>query len=197
MSLKHDRKIELLKQQFWKEVSELLKVGNPKGAGLIRFAESRIQQTRVKGWEAQELLIEACIRSVEYIEKKHEEIRDPAIFLKRVIFHILNEEVRNNIKNEEMARHFYAENYYEEDIAGDDEHQLALEHLNTSLRNLSSKDRELIELRFAKKMSYEDIQKYFVAQGKDVPNLDTLRQQMSRALKRLRREYVIPFIKSG
>jgi DNA-directed RNA polymerase specialized sigma24 family protein len=181
--------IELLKKQFWKEVSELLRVGNFKGAGLISFTRSRIQQTRVQGWEEKDLLIEACIRSVEYIENNCREIQNPASFLRQVIINILREEVRKNIKNEKMILDINVKELDEEDISDEDEHQRALEHLNASLNKLSSKDRELIELRFVKKLSYEDIQKYFVAQGKDVPNLDALRQQMSRALKRLRQEF--------
>jgi RNA polymerase sigma factor (sigma-70 family) len=191
MKLEHDKKIEieLLKQQFLKEVAELFRVSNPKRAGLINFTRSRILQTRVNGWEEQELLIEACIRSVEYIEKNCREIQNPASFLRQVIINILREEVRKNIKNEQMIRDLDVKESDEENIPIDDEHQLALEHLNASLNKLSLKERELIELRFVKKLSYEEIQKYFVAQGKDVQNLDALRQQMSRALMRLRREF--------
>jgi RNA polymerase sigma factor (sigma-70 family) len=183
------QKTELLKKQFWKEVGEFLRVGNPSGKAIINFTRSRIQQTRVKSWEEHDLLIEACIRSVEYIEKNCQEIQNPASFLRQVIINILNEEVRKNIKNEEMIRHIDVKESYEEDIASDGEHQRALEHLNASLKKLTTNERELIELRFMEKLSYKEIQARLLAQGKDVPHLDTLRKQMSRALECLRQKF--------
>lgn len=183
------QKIELLKEQFWKEVAELMRVGNPRGTGLINFCRSRIKQTRVKGWEEKDLLIEACIRSVEYIEKNCKEIRHPASFLRQVILNILREEVRENVRKEKMIRELNVEQFDDEVVDSDDEHQRALEHLHDSLNKLTDKDRVLIKLRFVEKLSYKQMQEYFLAQGEDIPQLDALRQQMSRALKRLRREY--------
>ena len=187
--VERDQNIKLLKKQFWKEVAELLRVGNPRGTGLINFIRSRIRQTRVKGWEEKDLLIEASIRSVEWIEENCQEIRHPASFLRQVILNILREEVRKNVRNEKMIRELNVEQFDEEDVDSDNEHQLALKHLHDSLKKLSSKDRVLIELRFVEKLSYKQIQEYLLAQGENIPQLDSLRQQMSRALKRLRREY--------
>ena len=183
------QKVELIKKQFLEEVAELFSVDNFKGTALINFSRFRIRQTRVKGWEEKDLLIEACIRSVEYIEKSCQEIRHPASFLKQVILNILREEVRENIRKEKMIRVFKVEQFDEEVVDSDDEHQRALEHLHDSLEKLPTKDQVLVKLRFVEKLSYKEIQEYLQAQGDDIPQLDALRQQMSRVLKRLRREY--------
>ena len=183
------QKIELLKKQFWKEVAELFRVGNPRGTGLINFCRDRIRQTRVKGWEEKDLLIEASIRGVEYIEKNCQKIRHPASFLRQVILNILREQVRENVRKEKTICKLEIQRSNEGNADSDDDHQRALEHLDDSLKNLSSKDRILIKLRFVEKLSYKEIQERLLAQGEDIPKLDTLRKQMSRALKRLRREY--------
>lgn len=185
----HDHKTELLKQQFFEQVAELFRVGNPRGTGLINFTRYRIKQTRVRGWEEKDLLIEACIRGVEYIEKNCQEIRHPASFLRQVILNILKEEVRENVKKEKMIRELNVEQFDDEVVDSDDEHQRALKHLHDSLKKLPTKDRVLIELRFVEKLSYKKIQEYLQNKGENIPQLDALRQQMSRALKRLRKEY--------
>lgn len=187
--VEHEQKIDLLKKQFWKKVAELFGVGNPRGIGLINFIRSRIEQTRVKGWEEKDLLIEACIRAVGWIEENCEEIRHPTSFLRQVILNILREEVRKNVRREKMIHELKVEQFDDEVVDSDDEHQRALEHLHDSLKKLSSKDRVLIELRFVEKLSYKEIQEYLQERGENIPQLDALRQQMSRALKRLRREY--------
>lgn len=185
-----DKNTELPKQQFLEQVAELLRVGNPRGTGLINFTRSRIQQTRVKGWEEKDLIIEACIRGVEYIEKNCQEIRHPASFLRQVILNVLREEVRSNVRREKIICELKVEQFDSEVVDNDDEHQRALGHLHISLKKLSDKDRVLIELRFVEKLSYKEIQEYLQKQGEDIPQLNALRKQMSRALKRLRREYI-------
>lgn len=182
-------KIESLIREFWNKVAELFRVGNPRGLGLLNFIRQRIRQARLNGWEETELLIEACLRGVEYIEKNCLEIRNPASWLRIVVTNIIKEEVRKNVQNDRVIHDVYIEDSSEEDTSSDNELERALEHLNISLENISSEDRELIELRFFRKLSYKEIQKYLNEKGNSISKLDTLRQKMSRALKRLRKEY--------
>lgn len=188
MQIEQNRKLELIKRQFWDDVSELFRVGNPRGAGLLKFIRQRIKQARVNRWDEQELLIEACLRGVEYIEKNRQEIKYPASWLRKVVVNIIREEVRKNVQNDRVVSNISIEKSSEEDISSENELERALEHLNISLENISSEDQELIELRFFRKLSYKEIQKYLDERG-CIYRMDTLRQKMSRALKRLRKEY--------
>ena len=184
-----DKRTELLIQEFWSAVTELFRVGNPRGTGLLNFIRRTLQQSRVLRLEEQEVLIDACMRAIEYIKNNEREIRHPASWLRQVAVNIIKEEVRKNINNDKMIHGIYIKESSEEDTFSDNELELALNHLDVSLNKLSSKDREILELRFYRKLSYKEIQKYLLDKGEDVPQLDALRKQMSRALKRLRREY--------
>ena len=88
-----------------------------------------------------------------------------------------------------MIHSLYIEESFEENTSSEKELERALDNLNVSLKRLSSKDREILELRFFQKLSCKEIQQYLLDRVEDVPRLDTLRKQISRALKRLRREY--------
>ena len=188
---KHREPSIRLVKKFWIDVAELFEIGNPRGVGLQNFIHSRIRQTRVNGLDAREVLTEACLRTVKRIEKDRLEIHYLPGWLRRVSLNIISEEVRKNIKHEKVIRDIYTKESYEHEevISSMNELSSAIRLLNSSLEKLSSKDREMIELRFFEQLSYKEIQEHFLNKGENISQVSALRKQMSRALQRLRLEY--------
>jgi DNA-directed RNA polymerase specialized sigma24 family protein len=180
-----------LKDEFSRQVSDLISPHNFKGSSLYAFIKKRAKIWNAGHLDAYEIIVEGVRRGIEHIEKKGEPIRKPEGFLRIVCLNILRDEVDKMIREEKETERrgkelgdAYRISSYQPDLM---DH---LEYADKALRSLPSKDRELIKLRFFEGKTYEQIQHYYELQGEAV-SIPALRRRGSRALKHLRAKFFV------
>ena len=186
-----------LKEDFLDTVSRNLEPGNSEGSSLLFYLQRTARQLNLSDFDVREILIEATVRGLSFIEERAERISNPTAWLRRVCSNIMYDMVREEKKNrslkEKVSRDLEDRNlvegndaYFNADSAGLNEMYKSLDRA-TSL--LSEADQEILKLRFHKDLTYKDIQElYFYKDGVSV-SLPALRKRESRALQRLRSEF--------
>lgn len=186
-------KIKAYKKKFWIQTTEIFRIGNPRGKACLSFLERFLKNSRIHYIEAEELLYQACIRANDYIEKNCKPISNPAAWLRMTSLNIIKEEVRENIKRDQIIRDIYIEGNEsnEKELNEINEKALdkALENLEIALTNIPYKEQKIIKMRFFEKLSYSDIQKYYKEKENLILKKDALRKRTSRSLKLLLKEY--------
>ena len=123
------------------------------------------------------------------------EIQNPHAWLKRTAYNVVREHSRQ-LSAQQLAESesldFYMskmihERWVVEEVLADRLNSLvqALERL----RQIDPEGAEIIDLRIFQELSWNEVRDCLLQQGKEVPDVDTLRQRGSRLKKQLRRIY--------
>ncbi len=175
---------ETLKAEFLDEVGELLRPSSKKGTALLNFLQGRGHQLKLRSVDPYELLSDATMRGLNYIETHKQGIQNVHAWLRRVCLYIL----ADMVKAEKRDRYLHAKNsvFLETDnpfmsIESEEEKHF----LKNALTQLSDADQELLDLRYFQNQTYKGIQQLLAGRGTNI-KLPTLRKRGARALERLR-----------
>lgn len=176
-------------KKFEEEVAALIAPGNEQGSSLFRFIERQLRQKKIYELKAHDIFIEAYLRGLDYVDRKSEEIKVPAAWLRTTSVNIIQEIVRKS-NCRDKVKHIYSSHAKDESQAL---HQIeffeAVEKLRQALECLDADDRFIIKLRFEGK-NFREIQTYYYElKGEEIEEA-TLRKRASRAMERLRLKFV-------
>lgn len=179
------QKIEGFKTEFSQSVSGLMHPSSTEGTKLLNYLQRIGIQLKVRNFSVHEVVSEATMRGFDSIERKGEEIRSAAAWLRSVGTLIIKDKVKREIRDRRLQKkHAYRSPtpdgllrlmVCEESAA-----------IAEAMRLLSPEDREILTLRFIQGMRYKEIQTwYFETMGVSMKEA-TLRKRESRALGRLK-----------
>lgn len=186
--LEKQETIAILKENYWNKCAKFFIPYNTRAISLIRFIRGRSVQYKLNlnQHQPEDILIQACIRGIEYIEREEKEIVKLEVWLRITCLNILREKVRENIRNERVIETYTAQYLVEEiDVNSQDKLITEIEQVNTFFWKLSTEDQEILDLRFIQHLSYKEIKDHFLLKGENI-NVNALRKRTSRALERLR-----------
>lgn len=178
----------ILQKKFEEEIAKLISPKSKKGSILLRYIDRLLQQYEHCDLEAHDVLVEAYIRGLRYIEKNGEDIRVPEAWMRTAALRVIQGNSKKNLRHDKIK-------YICSDHAKVEEHPLyqversdATEKLKLALADLDAEDRLILELRFDGKAFAQIKNEYFVLKGEEIGEA-ALRQRSSRALKKLRLKF--------
>ena len=180
-----EQRTEVFKTQFSQEISHILEPSNAQGRSLLNYLQRIAKQLNIKDFDVSELIGEATMRGLAFIDKREEAIEEPQAWLRKVCTFILYDMVKDEKKNRELK----AKNIYLLEVPDSfskiesDDQRIALDK---AFKRLSKEDREILGLRFYQGKQYKDIQRLYLNKTSTLIKVPTLRKRESRALKRLR-----------
>jgi DNA-directed RNA polymerase specialized sigma24 family protein len=172
-------------QEFGAKVSDLLHPYNPQGKSLKRFIQKHLQQWYLNSSDAEDVLHEAILQGLRYTRKTGEKIPNPAPWLRVTSLRILQNRVRQTIRQEKLPE---ALGLITPATSNDPVDLLELEDLLTQIslsrQTLSEEDQEILTLYFDQEKTYEQIKSYYERKDGQLINLPTIRKRISRAKER-------------
>jgi RNA polymerase sigma factor (sigma-70 family) len=185
---KHTKVDESFKAKFLGDVSFLLEKSNPGGRAFLNYLQRTGKQLNIQNLEPHELISEATMRGLAYINDTSKGINNTKAWLRKTCNYIMLDMVKGEKKNRLLkAKNKDPEQednpFYEVEL---DEQK---EFLRSVLSFLSKEDQEIIGLKFYKGLSYKDIQQYYMESESKSIKVTALRQRESRALQRLRKQF--------
>ncbi|MGG6240727.1 sigma-70 family RNA polymerase sigma factor [Nodosilinea sp. AN01ver1] len=185
---------ESLVYEFLMAVSHLLMPDESKGTSLYKFLNRFVRQWQITHVDPHEVIVEGVERGVEYIHRNNQPIRNPEAWLRQVCLNILRSQVDATIKDERKAQKLTTLAQHPNNSLAELTFIEELEHLEDALNSLSSEDQALIRMKFFQRKTYEQIRDNYRAVVKtgdgSVPTVRQLRRLESRALQRLRENFL-------
>lgn len=177
-----------LKKQFLNEVSCILEPSNAEGRTFLNYLQRTGKQLNIRDLEPRELISDAVMRGLAYIDNNSEEIKNTQAWLRRVCTYIMYDMVKGEKKNRLLKAKNkdpleFADPFTEVES---EEQKQALER---ALPLLSQEDQDILELRFYQGRSYKDIQQHYLEIAGVSIKVPALRKRESRALQRLRAKF--------
>jgi RNA polymerase sigma factor (sigma-70 family) len=172
-------------EKFSQATSDLFNPNNFSANPLLKYVKRLAGQ--YPGSDPKESLQQAIHQGLEYTMKTGIEIQNPAAWLRVAVRGILNNQVRNNKRQKNLTDKWtdiHPTTY--RDPSENLEFEEQIELIYRSLQNLSTDDREILDLYLCQNKSYEEIQNYY---GHINIEIGTIRQRVSRAKKRLKNEF--------
>jgi DNA-directed RNA polymerase specialized sigma24 family protein len=182
--------LQLYKQTFLKDVSELLKPSNSEGSKVINNLQMVGLKLNIRDFNVRAVINEATIRGLARIDKKEEPIRSAAAWIRIVGPIILKGHVRYEIRSRKLR--LKQENLHCSescDLWGDAMSEEQWRAAGESIKLLSSEDQVILNLRFMQGMHYSEIQKYYHTEMGVHVELSALRKRESRAVKRFKKKF--------
>lgn len=181
-----------LKKNFVSKVRDIIHPTQFSGTALFSFIKRNAQK-----WHCiydhkviyEDVLVEAVRRGIAFIEDTGEEIHSPKTWLRGTSLNILRDMVKENIREEDKVTQMSLLLSLRNKDSNRLELAEQLKYLRLAMKELPPKDRHLIEMRFFKNKSYEEIQKlYLDTDGKEI-KIPALRKRECRAIKRLKDKF--------
>lgn len=162
---------------------------------ILPYSKMMLNKFPIVRLTAEELCHKAYIRSYEIV-KAGEKIKNHSAWVKKVIYLLILEEKRAEEKIRDLQQRYC-------DLISKNTEINQTIYLNNndkftqlyeSWKTLISKEKRLLKLKIVKGMSYAEIGDYLVKKGEEINNdkllQDRLRQQVSRALIKLRKSFI-------
>lgn len=172
---------------FLEEASRCLRYS----AALPNYIETLSRRWNLHHLEAQEVLLEAINRGLDYINQKGRAIENPGAWLRVVAVNIIRDEAKATAKRTKMQALIECEYYnnralpiYESDLSDN------ISILRQAMEKLSKSDQEMLQYRFQNGLRYKEIQDYLLTESGKKISIPALRKRESRALKRLREMFL-------
>jgi RNA polymerase sigma factor (sigma-70 family) len=150
---------------------------------LLKYIKFGIKRLNLYNIEVYDVLTEAIIRGVSYINKNQKAIENPRAWLRITASHILLEKVR------EIKHHYQLDDEFLQILSSVDNDPEELSRDNRLFRALSSlpeKEKTIITLRIFHNKSYAEISKLPSYQGY---RESVIRKSYSRAIKKLKHNF--------
>ena len=185
---KNSTKVQVLKAQFLDEISDILAPSNVRGKAFLNYLQRTGKQLNIRNLNPHELVSEAVMRGLAYIDDTSKGIDNTQAWLRKVCSHIMYDMV----KGEKRNRLLKAKNKDISEVADPfteveaDEQKMLLEKV---FPLLSKEDREILDLRFYRGFSYKEIQQHYLELTGSSIKIPALRQRESRAVRRLRKKF--------
>ncbi|NEZ54124.1 RNA polymerase sigma factor [Adonisia turfae] len=181
-------KVQALKAKFLDEVSYILEPSNVQGKSFLNYLQRVGKQLNIRNLNPHELISDAVMRGLTYIDKNSKGIDNVQAWLRKVCSHIMYDMV----KGEKRNRLLKAKNKDLPETADpfsevEEEEQKTV--LEAVLPFLSKEDQEILDLRFYRGFSYKEIQQHYLEVAEVFIKIPALRQRESRALRRLREKF--------
>jgi RNA polymerase sigma factor (sigma-70 family) len=182
-------KVKVLKDAFLHDVSCLLEPSNPKGRAFLNYLQRTGKQLNIKNLDPHELISDATMRGLTYIDDNSKRIDNTQAWLRKVCTYIMLDMVKGEKKNRLLKEKNKSSDQETDplDKADSDEQK---EMLKQVLSFLSKEDQQILDLKFYQGLSYKEIQQFYLdSLGKSI-QIPALRQRESRALQRLRKQFL-------
>lgn len=173
------------KEKFGQDINDLLAPVNPEGTRLIKFGSKMLKRFYIYDIESLDLIGSAVMQGLIYTETK--EILSPIGWMRRAMYRIAQNLVRENIAQEKLLAKLVADTPI---VSGDQISKLEFEDQRNLLKQarkpLSVDDQEILGLYLDDGKSYEEIRDYY---GHKNYTLVAVRQKVCRARRRLIAEF--------
>ncbi len=186
---KQHTQVKVHKEDFLKEVSNLLAPSNPKGRAFLNYLQRTGKQLNIKNLDPCELVSDATMRGLTYIDDNSKRIENTPAWLRKVCTYIMLDMVKGEKKNR-LLKEKNKSLEQGTDPLGKVESDEQKEILNQAISFLSKEDQQILDLKFYQGLSYKEIQQFYLDSfGKSI-RISALRQRESRALQRLRKQFL-------
>lgn len=173
------------KEAFKCWINEVLAQDNPVFYSLEVIINRWLYQYRLNGrYRSAEVMHEAYLRSVKYLDKGNE-IGNYSAWFKKVCFNVIREEAKKNYR----VALFYPSAIPTDSPLERLELEEMLEKIVKAMQTLEQQETEAAQLliwRYQQNLSWEAIQGLLQKEGKPNCSVETLRQRGQRARKKLR-----------
>jgi RNA polymerase sigma factor (sigma-70 family) len=187
LSLDCPQKYNTYAQEFLKKM-ELLCSNNLHGDSVYKFISNRIKDLNLHNTDFRDVISEAAIRGLDYINKNGKPIQNPKAWIRVTSSNILLEEFRKakkncSLSNEILETHDFSSDF---DSFNNEDGEPLSENPTKALaafHRLSKPERRIIVYKLFQGKSYREINNLSVYQQSTEA---ALRKQYSRAIKNLR-----------
>lgn len=177
--------------QFEADIQALLHTGNPDFDALMAYISRVLYQFHLMGQhDPEEVFHIAYNRGIQFTDSGTR-IHNPLGWMRRTIFNIVRELSRQDKRVDSLDKEDVSEPSADEAPVVDTlirEEEVSL--LYSALEQLNAVDRELLELRFLRGLSWLEVGQCLAIAHKGKHTEANLRQRGHRALKRLREIYL-------
>ncbi|MBG1262223.1 sigma-70 family RNA polymerase sigma factor [Nostoc commune] len=184
--------IDLLNLRFL----SMLSLEDTDTMNILLYSKMMLNKFPIVRLTAEELCNKAYIRGYEIV-KAGKKIEKHSAWFKKIISFLLLEEKRAEEKSRNLEQRYcnlISKNTETTQIINLNNNNDKFIQLCESLKALSSQEKQLLKLKIVQGMSYTEIADYLVTKGEENNNdkrlQDRLRQQVSRALIKLRKSFI-------
>ena len=152
---------------------------------LVHFIKRTLKRFHLEQVDFYDVVSEVYLRGTKLITSG-EDIKNPGAWIRVTSYNVIREMSRKQKKeqaNSELVELQVSPDNYE------DNNEVELNILKTSLQHLSEKDRQILELRFFKNLSWRQVVTYLASTG-EILTEASARQRGKRALKRLKKAFL-------
>lgn len=186
---KQQTQVKIHKEDFLKDVSQLLAPSNPTGRAFLNYLQRTGKQLNIKNLDPYELVSDATMRGLTYIDDNSKRIDNTPAWLRKVCTYIMLDMVKGEKKNrilKEKNKSLEQETDPLSKVESDEQKEI----LKQVMLLLSEEDQQILDLKFYQGLSYKKIQQFYLdCFGKSI-KITALRQRESRALQRLRKQFL-------
>lgn len=177
-------------EKFNQSIEILFKPNNSHARSLLAFVRRTLWQFHLnKSYSEMEILIEAYLRGIHYLQKPSgKTISNPGAWVRVTAYNIIREYSRK--RKVQRSRIVHTQSDFSlldsTEVADETVTALNIAAVFEAFKKLRHNDRKIIELRYLENRSWKDIREKL-----EEPKIliSTLRKRGQRALKRLRQEY--------